>query len=452
MHRSYYFLVVLQAYQKLLLHDLEIFGRQGLAHPCASSATHASSNAPCATSRFTHAHTVSTNKVIRLNYNIAVGSIIRARSIWHLGDVGHSSTSRRRYGKGWPFCLHTCQCRLISEARSYQQQGSYTFGGLPKPYTSVSGDTLYELAAEYDLPVSTLREINSKVALPDDVNATLPSGLALSLPGQAAVPPLPTTVLVTSRTDVLALAAAYQLDTAVNCEVQGNLHIPPPCTSFPQQESLAHAGTMLRIPATIVECPDGSSPALCVRSMQTLEDVAADASSTTDALLQANPHVAQQHGHLFYGQTVWRPESQHTLPEQVLLAAWGNVYDTLAASGAVSLTPKGLRAVADANGYGSIEDLVAIMSHERVRRLPCVYISMHHLVHSGPRIAQAARRGGWQPSSNGCCGLASPPPHSVIHQGSCPCVALIQGWRRVFQSSDPANLWAEPDLSQSSIT
>ena len=107
--------------------------------------------------------------------------------------------------------------------------------------------------------------------------------------------------------------------------------------------------------------------------MQTLDDLAADAGSTTDALLQANPHVAQQHGLLFYGQTVWRPASQHTLPEHVSVPAWGNVYDALAASGAVSLTPRGLRAVANANGYSNIEDLVAIVSIERVRWVCCCW-------------------------------------------------------------------------------
>lgn len=75
----------------------------------------------------------------------------------------------------------------------------------------MEGVSLSTLSRECGLPVSTFRELNSNLALPTDDNEVLPHGLALSVPGRAAVPPLTTTVL-TTYAEVLALAAAYQLD------------------------------------------------------------------------------------------------------------------------------------------------------------------------------------------------------------------------------------------------
>lgn len=86
------------------------------------------------------------------------------------------------------------------------------FNGLPTPYTTIEGDSLFKLAAESDLAVDIVRELNSHVTLPVDVNASMPVGLALSLPGKPAVPPCATTVRISSHADVDALAAAYQLN------------------------------------------------------------------------------------------------------------------------------------------------------------------------------------------------------------------------------------------------
>lgn len=88
---------------------------------------------------------------------------------------------------------------------------TYSFHGLPHPYTTVDGDSIYALAVEFDMPISVVYDINSHVALPTDVNASLPCGLALTLSGSPAVPPLSTTVSVNSRADVLAIATAYGL-------------------------------------------------------------------------------------------------------------------------------------------------------------------------------------------------------------------------------------------------
>lgn len=103
---------------------------------------------------------------------------------------------------------------LLALAATCNAHEANAFSGLPMPYTTVEGDSLFKLAAESEVAVDMLREVNSRVTLPMDVNASLPIGLALSLPGKPAVPPLATTVDITSHVDVDAIATAYQLNVA----------------------------------------------------------------------------------------------------------------------------------------------------------------------------------------------------------------------------------------------
>lgn len=266
---------------------------------------------------------------------------------------------------------------------------TYNFGGLPAPYLTTDGDTIATLCTTFGIDTDALRSANVKVSLPLNESVTVPAGVALTLPGLPAVPPMPTTITVKSLDEAMAFAKAYQVDLEdledANKEV---LCTAQRCRGIAQtplsQITTIVPGTTLRVPLprhmVVPDCSPNDATVLCPRPAQSLDDLAATAGLTVDAILAANPHIAAQHNTLLLSQPLRRPGSAGSLPERVSVPAMGNAYDALSAAGDVALTLVGLEAVSSHNQYGTVERMLTVTNYSRVLELPAVTVGKDTLV------------------------------------------------------------------------
>lgn len=125
----------------------------------------------------------------------------------------------------------------------------------------------------------------------------------------------------------------------------------------------------------VPDCSPNDDTMLCPRPAQSLNDVAATAGLTVDAILAANPHIAAQKHRLYLGQPLRRPGSMGSLPERVSVPANGNAYDALTTAGDVALTAQGLEAVASHNQYDTVERMLTVTNYTRVLELPAASVA-----------------------------------------------------------------------------